>query len=64
MITGKVSTGTYAGKVLGFPVFRSNSEPWRGHSTVHVLLVELALGQRPVVMRAAILDRVDACPRS
>src|SRR2546430_8307599 len=35
MITGYVSTGTYAGKVFGCPVFRSNSEPWRGHSIVH-----------------------------
>src|SRR3954449_7645715 len=34
--TGNVSTGTYAGRVVGFPVCRSNSEPWRGHSTVHV----------------------------
>src|SRR6185436_15783941 len=25
--TGKVSTGSYAGRVLGFPVRRSNSEP-------------------------------------
>src|SRR3954454_5383392 len=32
--TGNVSTGTYAGRVRGFPVRRSNSEPWRGHSTV------------------------------
>src|SRR5262249_12995808 len=30
----KVSTGTYAGSVLGLPVRTSNSEPWRGHSTV------------------------------
>src|SRR6202012_3722488 len=35
MITGNVSTGTYAGNVLGFPVVRSNSDPCRGHSTVH-----------------------------
>src|SRR6478672_1743492 len=33
--TGNVSTGTYAGRVMGLPVRRSNSEPWRGHSTVH-----------------------------
>src|SRR4051812_40229817 len=32
--TGNVSTGTYAGNVLGLPVRRSNSDPWRGHSTV------------------------------
>ena len=36
MITGKVSTGTYAGNVMGLPVFRSNSDPCRGHSTVQV----------------------------
>src|SRR3954449_889825 len=32
--TGNVSTGTYAGSVFGLPVCRSNSDPWRGHSTV------------------------------
>src|SRR3954454_2015233 len=32
--TGNVSTGTYAGSVFGLPVRRSNSDPWRGHSTV------------------------------
>ena len=58
MITGNVSTGTYAGRVLGLPVLRSNSEPCRGHSTVHVCLVELALDERAVVVRAAVLDRV------
>src|ERR1700741_688731 len=36
MITGYVSTGTYAGKVNGLPVFRSNSDPCRGHSTVQL----------------------------
>ena len=54
--TGKVSTGTYAGRVMGLPVRRSNSEPWRGHSTVQVSGVELALGERTVVVRAAVLD--------
>src|SRR3954452_2776230 len=34
--TGNVSTGTYAGNVFGLPVRRSNSDPWRGHSTVQL----------------------------
>src|SRR4051812_16743004 len=34
-VTGNVSIGTKAGSVRGFPVRRSNTEPWRGHSTVH-----------------------------
>ena len=57
--TGNVSTGTYAGSVCGLPVRRSNSEPCRGHSTVQVCLVELALGERAVVVGAAVLDRED-----
>ena len=57
--TGKVSTGTYAGSVRGFPVRRSKREPWRGHSTVHVLLVELAVDEIAVVVRAAVLDGED-----
>src|SRR4051794_21549752 len=32
--TGNVSTGTYAGRFTGLPVRSSNTEPWRGHSTV------------------------------
>ena len=55
--TGKVSTGTYAGKFTGFPVRSSKTEPWRGHSTVQRLQVDLALEQAAVVVRAAVLDR-------
>ena len=57
--TGNVRTGWYAGSVLGRPDVRSKSDPWRGHSTVQADGVELALGERPVVVRAAVLDRVE-----
>ena len=36
---------------------RSNREPWRGHSTVQVSCVELAVDELAVVVRAAVLDR-------
>jgi len=41
---GNVCTGLNAGSVFGLPVVRSKREPWR---------------VRPVVVRAAVLDRVD-----
>ena len=57
--TGKVSTGTYAGSVRGFPVRRSKREPWRGHSTVHVSWSNSPCGEIAVVVRAAVLDGED-----
>ena len=61
---GRCRPGRRRAGSCGLPVRRSNSEPWRGHSTVQLLLVELALGERPVVVRAAVLDRVAARRRS
>ena len=34
VLTGKTSTGSVAGSVVGFPLFRSNVEPCFGHSIV------------------------------
>ena len=48
----------------GRPVARSNAEPWRGQTTRARLLVPLALAERAVVVRAAILDRVELRRRS
>ena len=54
--TGKVSTGTYAGKFRGFPVRRSKTRAVARALDGAVVLVDLALEQVAVVVRAAVLD--------
>ena len=55
--TGNVVDGLVGRQRERPPGRRSNVEPWRGQTTVHVVLVPVALAERPVVVRAAILDR-------
>ena len=47
-----------AGMQSGLPVRTSNRAPWRGHWISQP--VELALGQRPAVVGADVVDRVEA----
>ena len=56
--TRYVSTGMYAGSVRGLPVRTSNWAPCRGHVTMHSSRIEVPLGEWAIVVRTAILDRV------
>ena len=58
--TGNVSTGSTAGSESGRPVQISIRAPWRGQTATPSSSVELALAERPVVVRAAVLDRAVA----
>ena len=57
-VTSKVSTGRYAGSESARPEVMSKRAPWRGHVTTQVAAVEIALAEGAVVVRAAILERV------
>ncbi len=56
--TANVATGSNAGSVSGRPVAMSKREPWRGQIAMHSSGSHSPFAERPVVVRAAVLERV------